>query len=259
MTTLSDELVRTVRGERLADLALNAIEIIDRNLYERSCDCRWWATDSAVVLCIGGEPPMCEYASKRLEVILDSYTVYLDLWVANAEGKVIATGRPNMYPKAVGLNVRDRSWFRDAMNTRDGTEFGVADIAVEPSLGGAPVATYSAGIRVGGETNGNLIGVLGIHFDWETQAQTVVDGVRLSDEERPRTRVMLIDSRGLVIADSAKKGILREKYKIQGSGKVGNYVDSSGNFVGWALTPGYETYSGLGWRGVLVQKPAGMR
>ncbi len=30
-------------GERLVDLALNAIEIIDRNLYERSCDVRWWA------------------------------------------------------------------------------------------------------------------------------------------------------------------------------------------------------------------------
>src|SRR6266571_2758733 len=39
------------RGERMVDLALNAIELIDRNLYERTCDVRWWATDSAVVDC----------------------------------------------------------------------------------------------------------------------------------------------------------------------------------------------------------------
>ena len=34
------------RGERMVDLSLNAIELIDRNLYERTCDVRWWATDS---------------------------------------------------------------------------------------------------------------------------------------------------------------------------------------------------------------------
>ena len=39
------------RGERMVDLSLNAIELMDRNLYERTCDVRWWATDSAVVDC----------------------------------------------------------------------------------------------------------------------------------------------------------------------------------------------------------------
>lgn len=48
--TLTSEL-RSVQGERLADLAFNTVEITDRNLYERSCDVRWWATDSAVVEC----------------------------------------------------------------------------------------------------------------------------------------------------------------------------------------------------------------
>ena len=43
---LGKGLVANVRGTRLTDLALNMIEIIDRNLYERSCDVRWWATDS---------------------------------------------------------------------------------------------------------------------------------------------------------------------------------------------------------------------
>ena len=35
----------------MVDLSLNAIELIDRNLYERTCDVRWWATNSAVVDC----------------------------------------------------------------------------------------------------------------------------------------------------------------------------------------------------------------
>ena len=62
-----------LRGQRLADLALNAIEIIDRNLYERTCDVRWWATDSAVVSCVT-EPTReaSRHASSRLKVILDA-------------------------------------------------------------------------------------------------------------------------------------------------------------------------------------------
>jgi hypothetical protein len=35
---------------------------------------------------------------------------------------------------------------------------------------------------------------------------------------------------------------------------MGNYADNHGSVVGFALTPGYETYKGLGWYGVVEQK-----
>ncbi len=71
LTKLGDTLVEQVRGARLADLARNAIEIIDRNLYERSCDVRWWATDSAVVdVCANDTPEARTHANQRLGVIL---------------------------------------------------------------------------------------------------------------------------------------------------------------------------------------------
>ena len=38
-----------IRGTRLSDLAMTNIDLIDRNLYERSCDVRWWATDGSAV------------------------------------------------------------------------------------------------------------------------------------------------------------------------------------------------------------------
>ena len=53
------------RGQRLTDLSLNAIEIIDRNLFERSCDVRWWATDSAVVAAVDGDDPAVRDALQR--------------------------------------------------------------------------------------------------------------------------------------------------------------------------------------------------
>lgn len=267
LTTTGSALVREMHGKRLADLALNMIEIIDRNLYERSCDVRWWATDSAVVDCAADpSEEKRRHASQRLGVILESYTVYLDLWICDAKGEVIATGRPGRYAGTVGSRVGEEAWFRQAMATRHGGEFTVGDVARNARLDNRVVATYATAIRSNGDTDGAPIGVLGIFFDWEPQAAAVVEGVRLEEGERERTRCLLLDARHRVIASSDGRGLLSETVAVRrngtgagGAGDVGggmgHYVEPTGRTVGYALTPGYETYKGLGWYGVIVQEP----
>jgi hypothetical protein len=253
---LGDELIARLRGTRLTDLALNMIEIIDRNLYERSCDVRWWATDSAVVDALSRrEASTVDHCSTRLGVILDSYTVYLDLWVIDLEGRVVANGRPTRYPGAIGLNVSEAPWFRDALATQDGTQFSVADIAQVPALDGRMTATYAAAIREGGEIHGRPIGVLGIFFDWQSQSQAVVDGVRLSPEERANTRCLILDRSHRIIAASDRIGVLSDTFPLHTGGHAtGSHAGQDGQITGFALTPGYETYRGLGWYGVVQQK-----
>lgn len=249
---LGRDLVEQVPGQRMADLALNAIELIDRNLYERSCDVRWWATDSAMVdACAGGD---AAFASRRLGVILDSYTVYLDLWIADAAGRVIAAGRPDRYPDVLGADVSQASWFKQAMATGDGTAYAVDDITVSPLLDGAPVATYATAVRAGGETRGAAIGALGIFFDWGAQSRDIVGGIRLNDAERDRTRALLLDADGLIIAASDGHGVLTETYTLKTGGRTAGYYTDGEAIVGFARTPGYETYEGLGWYGALVQQ-----
>ena len=93
MTSIAQMADRS-RGERMVDLSLNAIELIDRNLYERTCDVRWWATDSAVVDCAAApDAAAAAHVSERLAVILGAYTVYLDLWLCDLNGNVVASGR----------------------------------------------------------------------------------------------------------------------------------------------------------------------
>ena len=253
---LGKQMVANVRGSRLSDLALNMIDIIDRNLYERSCDVRWWATDAAVVDCAADpNSDNSRFASKRLGVILDSYTVYLDLWILDRSGSVLANGRPDQY-RVKGGDHSGEDWFKNALNTKDGTEFAVADVALRPELGNRPVAAYATAIRENGDIHGTALGVLGIFFDWEPQAQAVVGGGRLDPDEAQRTRCLLIDSERRVIAASDGKGLLQEVFPLESEqGAKGNYVDRSGAMVGYALTPGYETYQGLGWYGVVVQSP----
>jgi len=248
------ESLMSVRGERLCDLAYNLIDIIDRNLYERSCDVRWWATDSALIE--AGESPSPQtlsHATQRLGVILESYTVYLDLWVADPTGKIIATGRPDRYPAAIGADVSQEQWFQAGRATRDGGDFAVADVTQNPILGRQAVATYATAIREGGEANGKVLGVLGVFFDWTTQSHNAVRSVRLGPSEQNSTRCLVLDSNNRIIASSDNSGLLSERFPLHTEGKSQGFYQDGDKLIGFALTPGYETYRGLGWYGVVIQ------
>ena len=142
------------RGERMVDLSLNAIELIDRNLYERTCDVRWWATDSAIVDCAAApDAAAVAHVSERLAVILSAYTVYLDLWLCDLDGNVLANGRKDRF-HVVGQNVATTKWFREARSLRSGDDYVAGDVECQPLLGNAQVATYCASVRSGGKANG---------------------------------------------------------------------------------------------------------
>jgi hypothetical protein len=255
---LTRRMAAEANGRRMIDLALNAIELLDRNLYERTCDVRWWATDSAVVAAVGHKTAQAtDHASKRLGVILKAYTVYLDIWLCDLDGNVIANGRPDRY-RLAGANAASRPWFARARNLPDGDAYAVGEVASEPLLGGAQVATYAASIRANGDSKGAPLGVMAIHFDWEPQAQAIVRGVRLTDDERTRTRVLLVEADGRVLAASDGAGALVEHIPVALRGrKSGFELDAARRLFAFHHTPGYETYEGLGWYGVIVQEPDG--
>jgi hypothetical protein len=230
------------RGERMVDLSLNAIELIDRNLYERTCDVRWWATDSAVVGCAAApDPASVSHASERLAVILGAYTVYLDLWLCDLDGRIVASGRSDRFD-VIGQNVAATKWFREARDLRSGDDYVAGDVECQPLLGN---------VRAGGNANGKPIGVLAIHFDWESQARAIVQGVRVGAADK--ARVLLVDSNFRVIAASDGQGLLSERVPLALEGRrSGFYHDRSGALVAFHATPGYETYKGLGWFGVIL-------
>jgi dihydroxyacetone kinase DhaKLM complex PTS-EIIA-like component DhaM len=242
--------------QRLTDLALNMIDIIDRNLYERSCDVRWWATDAAIVDGVISGPLAAIHASKRMSVILDSYTVYLDIWMLDLEGRVVANGRPERFPVSGVVDAKGLAWFEAALRTRSGDEYATANVDVVVGLDGARAATYATSIREGGASSGKITGVLAVFFDWTKQSSAVLENVRLSSDERARTRCMIVDATGRIIADSGGQTEGTKRYELlAGSSNIGGYRTPEGSFVGYALTPGYESYQGMGWFGVIQQAP----
>ncbi|MGI0047230.1 MAG: methyl-accepting chemotaxis protein, partial [Nitrosotalea sp.] len=204
-----------VRGTRLSDLALTNIDLIDRNLYERSCDVRWWATDDSVINALSKKTKEAyDLVSKRLGIILNSYTVYFDLVLCDMDGNIVANGRPDVY-KSVGMNAKNTKWFISAMKTSNGKEFGFQTVNKCPLVNNDLSLIFSCTIREHGDQNGAILGILGVVFRWQDLAQKIVKGVSISDEEKDGTRICVVDENGLLLADS-KDLMLEETIEFLG-------------------------------------------
>jgi hypothetical protein len=258
LNTMIDEVGSRVRGTRLSDLAFTNIDLIDRNLYERSCDVRWWASDSICVDTIRHPEKVAE-ACRRLGVILDSYTVYFDIVLCDLAGRVIANGRPEKFP-CIGSLQAGTDWFRSALATRSGSEFGFQGLHRSPSLAGNQMAlVYSALVREGGQTNGKPVGCLGIVFNWEALAQTIVTRTQVGAAERAHTRVCIVDPAGRLIADNRGRH-LADRFPLGDfaellackKGYVVQSIDGVPHLAAHALSPGFETYA-TGWHSFIVQ------
>lgn len=257
---VSKQMATAFKGTRLSDVALMNIDLIDRNLYERSCDVRWWATDASLVEALTQRSPETyNFASKRLGVILDSYTVYYDLVLCDLQGVIVANGRPDQF-RSLKTEHSHETWFQSALATRSGSEFGFHSVHRSPLVNDRLALVYSCCVREGGEVNGRPLGVLGIVFNWEALAQTIVNGVSLTPEEMARTRVCIVDDRGLVLADSRQRILddtieFAERSRLFAT-KKGYEVARVGDrrcCVAHALSPGFETYA-TGWHSLLIQE-----
>ena len=258
MQQVTDVLQTKMRGERLSDLALTNIDLVDRNLYERSCDVRWWATDGSVVAALASPTEENRrFASQRLGVILNAYTVYFDLVLCDLTGNVVANGRPAQHA-VTGMMQDQAPWFQAAMKTRSGDEFGFQAVHRSPLVNHQRSLVYSCGVRAGGESQGALLGVLGIVFNWDALGQTILDRMPLSAHEKQRAIACFVDAEGNILADFPA-GSLRDTFDNSlfhglSQGQKGYGVHHFGGreyCAGFAMSPGFETYS-TGWSSLVM-------
>lgn len=242
---------------RLSEMSQTLVQLIVRNLYERTADVRWWATDEASYNCLANiTPESCAHAATRLGLINRFYSVYADLLLVDTKGKVIANSQPDKFRNVVGANVANQYWFSAALNTTSGDQYCVDEIFNCGLHNNQSVAVYSAAVRRGGDINGEVLGVLGVYFDWQEQSRVIVkDEPNLTPDEWKRTRVLLLDNKFRITASSDGNDLLTP-FKLEARGQMkGYYTDAQGNIVAYAKTIGYQEYDGLGWYAVIIQKP----
>ncbi len=248
--------VEELESLRLIDLAESLVQLIVRNLYERTADVRWWATDATFWEAL--QQPSAAAAARaneRLGVIHRYYTVYSDLVLVGADGQAIATANPAFRPDVLALDYKTAVWFQNAIGTASGDEYVADEVRRSRSQKGRQVLIYATAVREGGPTNGRVVGALGVYFDWELQGASIVsDEVALTPGERAQSSVLLLDGKRRVIA-STDPALLFMPYSLDDKGRDrGSYIDHAGRTIAYAKTHGFQEYDGGGWIGVIVRQ-----
>ena len=255
--TMSETLVDEMEGVRLIDLAQSLVQLIVRNLYERTADVRWWATDTAFWQALepDASAEALAFAANRLATINKFYSVYCDLVLTDARGRVLASANANHSRGIAGADFSREAWFRAARATASGDDYAVGEVMESSHHGGREVLVYSTAVRSNGRADGPVLGTLGVYFDWQEQGHSIVETeAALPPKIAERTEVMLLDADRRVIA-SSRSGRGFDTFDLRHEDKQrGSYYDGQGNIVAFARTLGYQEYDGLGWWGVILQR-----
>jgi hypothetical protein len=248
-------LVGQVEGEKQVDLAQSLVQLIVRNLYERTADVRWWATDSALWQALaGGDEGALRFASERLGVIHRYYTVYVDLVMTDLNGRVVANANPRYRHALKTADLSNAEWYRAARALSSGDEYVVGDVERSVHHDNRQVLVYATGVRARGQAEGELLGTLGVYFNWEDEGATIVETEScLPDAVRDTTDVLLLDGKRNVIA-STDPALMFKPFALEDNGEMRGCYEGRDQRVAFAKTQGYQEYDGLGWYGVVVSR-----
>jgi chemotaxis signal transduction protein len=246
--SINDLQTMTVRAELddCAFLAALAMNILDRNLYERANDCRWWALDPLLRGLLAG-PDSSERTTQlgaRLAAINDLYSVYDSLLLFDAAGVVVAVSKPALADRiGSGLDV---AWCAAAL-TAPADSYVVSEFVADALYGGRPTYIYSAPLR---SDAGKVIGGIGAVFDSAPQLDAVLSaGLPQMDG----AFAMFIDGADNVIASSdprrpagTRAGVPLAVRAAALDGGTAQLIALDGQVlaVGGAGSSGYREYAG---------------
>ena len=254
ITSSLNEELKEKEHRRLQEMCHTLIQLIVRNLYERTADVRWWAADVAFYDCLSSPTDQrINIAKERLALINRFYTIYMNIILLDTTGKAVACSKPDAFFDVEGTDFVDQEWFFKAMNTKNSDEYAVSDVHISKQHKSQACLIYSAAVRANGDAKGAPVGVLAVVFDWPDQSQVIVSKEpAINRAEWSYTRVLLLDSEHRIIASSDGKGLL-DRFLLKHDEKNRGSYSEGKNVIAFAKTAGYETYDGLGWYCVIVQ------
>lgn len=247
-----------------------AIDIMDRNLYERANDCRWWALDTRLQRALAaqarpaGDPERSRAAAEAqavLQRINSLYTVYSLLLVFDLSGRVIAVSDPAQ-ARHVGQQL-EAPWVNAALALRDRERYVVSrhetcGLYAPPAgamQGEADRPTYVYATAL--QHEGQVVGGIAIVFDGEPQFGAMLrdalppprDGASADADDRAIGLFVTRDGR--VVASTHERWpvgavapLKAEQLNLAAGGSLQCELELDGSVyaVGASLSGGYREY-----------------
>jgi chemotaxis signal transduction protein len=166
------------RAQQQADeLARMAADIMDRNLYERANDCRWWALAPVLVQTLAGSASA--EGTRRMNEVLayinGLYTVYTRLIAFDAQGCIRALTHEDPVAPLMGQQV-PADWLQSVLALTDSQRYAVSPFEACAATGGMPTYVYLAAVRSGGALAGGVAIVFNAEREFKAMLCDVLDG-----------------------------------------------------------------------------------
>jgi len=161
-----------------------AIDIMDRNLYERANDCRWWALTSYFRESLEN---MNSVTYKKTEItdilkyINELYTVYTNILIFDKNGKVIAVS--NEKDQYLVDKVLTQDWIKKTLNLKDTSKYCVSKFENTNLYDNKSTYIYSSAIR-SFKNEHQINGGIAIVFDSEPEFRAMLEETLPKDNDQ---------------------------------------------------------------------------
>ncbi len=232
-------------------LAKLAIDIMDRNLYERANDCRWWALTTFFRKSLKNPHAKHEDISKILAYINDLYTVYTNLFVYDKDGTIIAVSNQEE-GHIIGSKLSD-SWVADTLNTTDSQSYCLSPFSKSSLYANRHTYIYGASITDINENN-EVLGGIGVIFDSEPEFYAMLSDTLPKDKENEIKEgyfALFCDREKTIVSSTNKElkigdtlSISDDFFNLKSGGSHANIIEYQNKYfsVGSSLSKGYREY-----------------
>jgi chemotaxis signal transduction protein len=239
--------------DEVGSCASLAIDIMDRNLYERANDCRWWALDGTLGRTLRGDADGSGAdAARVLSHINGLYTVYSTVLLLDAQGRIVAASNPD--GERWDGSTPEARWVRPALQLRDGQAYVRSAFEASPLYGGQMTYVYVAAVRTAAG-DGTPLGAVAIVFDARPQFEAMLcDTLPRGPDGRalPQAVGLFVTRSGMVVSSTDPEAHpigqiwnLRRELVSLARGESRQRVLENGDSVlavGIAMSRGYREY-----------------
>ncbi|NWF67308.1 MAG: cache domain-containing protein [Campylobacterales bacterium] len=203
-----DDVQKTVIATIVNDaksLASLAVSLMDRNLYERANNCRWWSMAQTFVDTLSKEnieKVDMEKISRVLEYINSLYTAYADIMVINSKSEIVGCSKNKSF---IGKNLNGK-FVGQMLGNNNRQRYFVSDFEPTDFYSHKPTYIFSSTIMDNMQTK--VIGGIALVFDAENEFKQILIDVLPKDENGNTYQgsfALFCDKEGRIVSSSTNE------------------------------------------------------
>jgi len=234
----------------LADLIL---DIMDRNLYERANDCRWWALTPDFREILENKTLSDSDKNKMSEILVyinDLYTVYTNLFIYDSNGVVLAVSKDSQ--KHLVGETLSREWVTNTLELTDSSKYCVSDFESTKLYNSQHTYVYNASIT-SIENSNKVLGGIGVVFDSSQQFKAMIEeSLPKKNGQNSDTLFAVITTQDQTIISSNNDNYVtgeffeidKKFFRLKKGESLSEIIEYNGNYyaLGVQCSKGYREY-----------------